>query len=136
MPELSAFIGHSFLPRDADVVRCFLDFFNTVASLGIGFSWDHAEEAEAKELPSKVLAKMEGRNLLIAICTLKEVTIAQDRLNKLPFLTSMRVANANYFDLKTSDWIIQEIFPRSSRCYEVLPLNLPQDASLLRAPLS
>ena len=109
MPQLSAFVGHSFLEENTTVVRSFLDFLDTVAGLNIGFSWDHAEEAEAKELPSKVLAKMEGKTLLIAICTSKEVGIMPDRLARIPLLPSKRMANVHDMEHKTSDWIIQEI---------------------------
>ena len=42
MSEIKAFVGHSFTDDDKDVVRQFLEFFDRVKDMGIGFSWEHA----------------------------------------------------------------------------------------------
>lgn len=71
MTSLKAFVGHSFTTDDEDVVRTFLKYFDQVEELSIGFSWEHAEPAETKELAEKVLRLMECKNLFIGICTKK-----------------------------------------------------------------
>lgn len=71
MKQINAFIGHSFSPEDKDVVRAFLDFFEEIKNMGIGFNWEHAEAAETKELAEKVLRVIEDKNLFIGICTRK-----------------------------------------------------------------
>lgn len=106
MAELRAFVGHSFLKADEEVVRAFLDHFSTLEKAGIGFTWDHAEDAQALPLSTKVLEKIEGKTVFIGICTRKEYAIDGSKLKRVW---------ANVFgkhrDLqwKTSDWIIQEI---------------------------
>lgn len=62
MSEIKAFVGHSFTGNDSEIVRRFLDLFDHVAALGIGFSWDHAENAEPKALTDNVLELMPTRN--------------------------------------------------------------------------
>jgi hypothetical protein len=106
MAELRAFVGHSFLKADEEVVRAFVDHFKTLEKASLGFSWDHAEEAQALPLSKKVLEKIEGKNVFIGICTRKEYTIEGPKLKR--FWTNVW---ARYSDLqwKTSDWIIQEI---------------------------
>jgi hypothetical protein len=107
MGQLNAFIGHSFTADDKDIVRTFLKFFDTVKNMNIGFSWEHAEIAEPKDLREKVLKLIEGKNLFIGICTNKEATIHPSKLKK-NFFGSLNAA-ASDFESKTSDWIIQEI---------------------------
>jgi hypothetical protein len=65
MAELRAFVGHSFLKVDEEVVRAFLEHFNTLEKAGIGFTWDHAEEAQALPLSTKVPEKIEGKTVFI-----------------------------------------------------------------------
>jgi hypothetical protein len=106
MAELRAFVGHSFLKADEDVVRAFVDHFNTLQKAGIGFTWDHAEAAQALSPSTKVLEKIEGKTVFIGICTRREYAVDDSKLKRI---------FANVFgkhrDLqwKTSDWIIQEI---------------------------
>lgn len=109
MGKIDAFVGHSFTEGDKDVVRQFLDFFNTVANMGLGFSWVHAEIAEPKILSEKVLNLMEGKNLFIGICTAKEKTILPEKLKAGFFNKNELKSDAGNFESKTSDWIIQEI---------------------------
>jgi hypothetical protein len=72
MSQLKAFVGHSFLKEDEEVVRTFLEFFDHVKGMGIGFDWDHAKPAEPKTLAEKVLTLAQDKNLFIGICTKKE----------------------------------------------------------------
>lgn len=109
MPQLAAFVGHSFSDDDRDLVRRFLDFFDRVAAMGFGFSWDHAEPAEPKELSQKVREKMQGKNLFIGICTAKERAIDPAKLRPVVLQRDKLAAPAQEFEAKTSDWMLQEI---------------------------
>jgi tetratricopeptide (TPR) repeat protein len=109
MNQLKAFVGHSFTDNDETVVRAFLKFFDQVKNMNIGFSWEHAEPAEPKELAEKVLRLMEDKNLFIGICTSKEAAIQSDKLRKGTLKKKILKAEEIHFTLKTSDWIIQEI---------------------------
>jgi hypothetical protein len=109
MNELKAFVGHSFTKDDEAVVRAFLKFFDQVKNMNIGFSWEHAEAAEPKELADKVLRLNADKNLFIGICTNKEATIQIDKLKQSILSKNTLKAEKADFGLKTSDWIIQEI---------------------------
>jgi tetratricopeptide (TPR) repeat protein len=109
MNRLDAFVGHSFEESDKEIVQKFLDFFDRVKELPIGFTWDHAKLAESKELSKKVKEKMEGKNLFIGICTAKEDVIAPSKLKEGIIWKNTRKVNIANIDLKTSDWILQEI---------------------------
>lgn len=109
MTQINAFVGHSFTEDDDVVVRKFLDYFDQIRNMGIGFEWDHAKAAEPKELAAKVLSLIKGKNLFIGICTKKERSIAELMLRKGWLLRDRLTANAVDFSWKTSDWIIQEI---------------------------
>lgn len=108
MVALKAFIGHSFSSDDEAVVRAFLKIFDEIKEMDIGFSWQHAEAAEAKELADKVLRLMQDKNLFIGICTKNEEAVLSENL-KPTFFGNNRMASAESFKSKTSDWIIQEI---------------------------
>ena len=86
---IKAFVGHSFLTKDRDVVGKFLDFFNHVSDLGLDFSWDHAEGAELKELSIKVKEKMNEKNLFIGICTSRQKSIDFGNLKRVPLTKKM-----------------------------------------------
>jgi hypothetical protein len=45
MADIKAFVAHSFLPQDQDLIRKFLDYFNSLKGVLPSFSWDHAKEA-------------------------------------------------------------------------------------------
>ncbi|MBI4849938.1 MAG: hypothetical protein HY808_15415 [Nitrospirae bacterium] len=109
MSNLRAFVGHSFTDNDKDVVREFLDFFDRVQRMGLGFTWDHAEPAAPKILSEKVLRLMEDKNLFIAICTAKEQVIDPKNLKESWLNKTILKAKKDAFNWKTSDWIIQEI---------------------------
>jgi tetratricopeptide (TPR) repeat protein len=109
MSQLKAFVGHSFTEDDGAVVRAFLKFFDQVKNMNIGFSWEHAEPAEPKELAEKVLRLIEDKNLFIEICTNKEAAIQTEKLRSGTLKKKILKAEAMHFSLKTSDWIIQEI---------------------------
>ena len=97
MAELRAFVGHSFLKSDESVVRAFLDHFRTLEKAGVDFTWDHAEEAEAVPLSNKVLAKVEGKNVFIGICTKKECAIEDSKLKRILGAVDLLPLNAPVF---------------------------------------
>lgn len=107
--EISAFVGHSFTPQDKPHVQEFLNYLNKIVDLKIGFSWDHAENAEAKELSEKVIQKMKNKNTFIGICSSRDYTanITHTKLHKFPFQKFF--IDVNDMQKRTSDWIIQEI---------------------------
>ena len=107
--EIKAFVGHSFTPDDATVVREFLKYFDQIHSLYPGFSWEHAEAAKPFELSDKVLSQITGKNAFIGICTKKECVVANTSLSPLILRPDYRKAKVTDFSWKTSDWIIQEI---------------------------
>jgi len=106
MTQLRAFVGHSFTHDDENVVRAFLKLLDQVKGMNPGFSWEHAEPAEAKDLAPKVLGLIEDKNLFIGICTRKEavVNLTQNATNK----KDLKIKEDQLI-WKTSDWIIQEI---------------------------
>lgn len=118
MAKISAFVGHSFSENDKELVQTFLDYFNHIANLGIGFHWDHAEPAEPKDLFKKVREKMEGKNLFIAICTRKELAIEPVHIKETWLFKKLK-GNRDHFKYKTSDWIIQEIAYALGRGMEI-----------------
>lgn len=107
MAQVSAFVGHSFLPSDETVVRKFTDFFDQIAK-SHDFAWVHATEPRPDEVASKVLDLIEGRNLFIAICTPNE-RVAKELKFKNSLVRSKLNISKDDLETKTSDWIIQEI---------------------------
>lgn len=82
MTKIRAFVGHSFTQDDDDaVVRAFLKFFDQIKAMNIGFSWESAEPAQARDLATKVLELMGDKTLFIGICTKKEAVIS-DRVGR------------------------------------------------------
>ncbi len=120
MTELSAFIGHGFNKYDADIVREYLEFFNSIRDMGIGFSWEHAESAEPKLLKEKVLQKMKDKNLFIGIFTKKECVIEPDKLHTMFLRKNCLKANKSDFENKTSDWLIQELGFAVGRAMDII----------------
>jgi tetratricopeptide (TPR) repeat protein len=109
MRGLQAFVGHSFRDQDKSLISVFCEHFNNLAKANLGFTWDHAVEAEPSPLSDKVLAKIEGKNVFIGICTKNELAIGDNSVRPGFFRKNMRHATAQEFRWKTSDWIIQEI---------------------------
>jgi tetratricopeptide (TPR) repeat protein len=113
MPQLKAFVGHSFAKEDEVVVRELTKLLDSIAKVMPEFSWDHAEAAEPKELSVKVREKMKGKNLFIGICTAREhvVRAAETRaLFARWFLPKTQLAvEKSSIEIKTTDWVIQEI---------------------------
>ena len=108
MQHIKAFVGHSFSEADKEVVRVFIDHFNNLAKAHIGgFTWDHAEDAEALPLSNKVLSKIQDKNVFIGICTRKERAVDPAKL-KRTLLNDWKTKDPD-LQWKTSDWIIQEI---------------------------
>jgi hypothetical protein len=109
MSKISAFVGHSFIEDDKEVVGKFLQHFNRLKGLGIGFTWDHAEDAEPKILSQKVREKMTGKNLFIGICTKREQSVVPNNLKRSLIGTDTFKVKTKDLLWKTSDWILQEI---------------------------
>lgn len=108
MTQLTAFVGHSFLPDDEAIVRHFLNHFDVITKLGIGFTWDHAKDAASQALSKKVKALMDGKNLFIGICTKREAAIDPEKLSG-DESAEKRCLDIRDVFYKTSDWVIQEI---------------------------
>ncbi len=107
MAKISAFVGHSFLPEDQEVVRKFTDLFNDMEK-SHDFEWVHATEPRPQLVDAKVLELMEGRNLLIGICTPNERVAKESRFKETLFGDQIKIKK-EHLEWKTSDWIIQEI---------------------------
>lgn len=110
MAEINAFVSYGFEEGDKVSVQPFLDHLDTFARAHPSFKWTHAREPEAKDLGKKVLDRIEGRNVLIAICTRKERVAKPVDVKGVPFpfVTQARI-QSDKLHWKTSDWIIQEI---------------------------
>jgi len=110
MNRLKAFVGHSFDEEDEKLVKAFLDFFNNIKGMNIGFDWEDAKPAEPKALAEKVLTLTKDKNLFIGICTKREYAIEPSKLiqRTWPYKDTF-CAKQTHLIWKTSDWIIQEI---------------------------
>ena len=53
MAGVRAFVGHSFLEQDAQLVRRFTDCFDTLKQGSFDFDWTHALEARPDEISAK-----------------------------------------------------------------------------------
>lgn len=107
--NISAFVGHSFSSGDSKVVNEILHYLDTLKKVIEGFDWDHAEEAEPRDVQAKVLNKFIGKNLFIGICTAKERVIESSHLERSLLRKTKLASSEENFKWKTSDWIIQEI---------------------------
>ena len=83
MNQVKAFIGHSFTHEDKDVVGAFLEFFDEIKNMSIGFSWEHAEAAETKDLAEKVLRLIEDKTYLSVFVQRKNKRYPLTSLNRL-----------------------------------------------------
>lgn len=109
MNEVRAFIGHSFLEDDAELIDKFLKYFAQLSKLHSTFTWEHAEAAEPKELRDKVLSIIADKNIFIGLCTKREAAVDASSFSPSLFRSrSYRVEEAA-LEWKTSDWLIQEI---------------------------
>ena len=109
MTQIRAFVGHSFLDNDQEIVGKFLKYFDQLSESGLSFSWVHAEAAEPKLLADKVMSLLSDKNVFVGICTKNERAIWHASLRKVVFHSSVLKAQEREFVWKTSDWIIQEI---------------------------
>ncbi|MFA6471001.1 MAG: hypothetical protein WCU00_03085 [Candidatus Latescibacterota bacterium] len=109
MSVIKAFVGHSFTDDDKTLNRTFLDYFDLIKSMDIGFTWEHAEAAQPRELAEKVKNLIRDKNLFIGICTRKERVIGPDTLERCWIKRKSLRSHERNFLWKTSDWIIQEI---------------------------
>jgi len=80
MSRINAFVGHSFLENDEQIVQKFLTYFDQVKGIVPGFSWENAKQAEPDDLLAKVRRLFEDKNLFIGICTSNEIAIPNDAL--------------------------------------------------------
>jgi tetratricopeptide (TPR) repeat protein len=108
MSIIRAFVGHSFTDDDKNLVNTFLEYFDQIQSMDIGFTWDHAKLAKPIELAEKVKSIIQDKNLFIGICTKKELVIGPTDL-ETSWLKRKLSGRKDKFLWKTSDWIIQEI---------------------------
>lgn len=69
MTRIQAFVGHSFLPEDRELVRKFTDFFDSIKRTLPSFDWVHATEPRPDAVQEKVLELAQGCNLFIGICS-------------------------------------------------------------------
>ena len=133
MSNLKAFVGHGFSTEDEEVVRPFLEFFDRIKDMGIGFSWESAKPAEPKELAEKVLALVKDKSLFIGICTQRERAIDPGRLARGIIQSRKLCADETDFVWKTSDWLIQEIglaFGREMKIILLVEEGLRQSGGL------
>ena len=111
MSQIRAFVGHSFVEEDAELVRKFLQQFRRISGLHPAFSWVSAEAAEPKVLSEKVLSLVHDANLFIGICTRKELVVDPHVLS-IPLLQpAMRKASKYNFRWETSDWMTRTLRP-------------------------
>ncbi len=106
MNKVKAFVGYSFDKKDEQIVRRFLDYFDTLSEMG--FEWDSAEEAEPKTLSEKVKKKMDRKNLFIGIFTAKTMQVCPSKLKENTFFKKYYSVPKTDFKRCTSEWIIQE----------------------------
>jgi tetratricopeptide (TPR) repeat protein len=109
MGEVRAFVGHSFTDDDAQVVGTFLKYFEQLARLNPNFSWQHAENAEPRQLAEKVLQLIADKNVFIGICTKKEAALPSTAATPMWLRRDHVSVKRQAITWKTSDWIIQEI---------------------------
>lgn len=109
MSQMNAFVGHSFLESDDQIVQKFLAYFDQVKGIVPGFSWENAKQAEPDDLLAKVRRLFKDKNLFIGICTSNEVAIPNDALETPWWPRGRYVVAKSSVKPKTSDWIIQEI---------------------------
>lgn len=108
MARIRAFVGHSFLPQDVELVRKFTDYFDTLKRGALDFEWVHATAARPEDVSDKVLELIEGKNLFIGICTRNE-RVAKDHQFRPTWVRGRVSVKGEDLAWKTSDWIIQEI---------------------------
>lgn len=108
MTSVRAFVGHSFLEQDAELVRKFTDFLDTLKGGAHDFDWVHATEARPEEVSAKVQELIDGKNLFVGICTRNE-RVVKNNLFRPTLLRNRLTAREEDVEWKTSDWIIQEI---------------------------
>jgi hypothetical protein len=121
MPEINAFVGYGFEESDKSAVQPFLDHLETFSLAHPSFHWTSAREPEAKDVGDKVLDKIEGKDVLIAICTRKERVAKPQDIKKIPIFSQSRIHDDKFL-WKTSDWIIQEIGVALGRGMTIIPL--------------
>jgi tetratricopeptide (TPR) repeat protein len=104
MAAIRAFVGHSFLDSDFELVQRFCQHFDTLKKI-MDFDWETAEAAESRPPADKVIRLMRDKNVFIGICTAKEWVTRKP----LAQVWSRVWGRKDQFERKTSDWIIQEI---------------------------
>ena len=108
MAEIIAFLAYSYSDNDKELNGIFIEHLSTLSKSIPGFTWDHAKWAEPEPVSNKVLARFEGKNVLICICTKNEYAVSPNSVFHTPFLNfaNLKPPGAQW---KTSDWIIQEV---------------------------
>ena len=108
MAEIKAFVAHSFSETDKELIGIFVEHFNSLASSFPGFTWDHAQQAEAESVQTRCWLKSKAKTFFIGICTRTECAVNPMALSRLPILKTMTFKESEG-QWKTSDWIIQEV---------------------------
>ena len=106
MDVISAFVGHSFDAQDKEVVDRILAYLNTVKRTLKNFDWQNAIDAQPSQISEKVKEIIQNKNLFIGICTKKELVINERNLKRI---AKLKYADANAFQWKASDWVLQEL---------------------------
>ena len=105
MTAVRAFIGHSFSDKDKDVVRCFVDYFDTLKGSLPDFDWVHATQPRPDGVPNKVLELIENKNLFIGICTKNERVSKSEKFKNSRFAAKLTIDERD-LEWKTSDWCL------------------------------
>lgn len=107
MTDYRAFVSHSFIEADEQLIGKFVTLFDRVSGLDKRFSWDRAIRAEPRSISEKVQNVFENKNVFIGICSKRERVGSEGDMVSYPFLG--RLMWDSTLAWKTSDWILQEI---------------------------
>jgi len=101
MPIISAFIGRSFIKEDEPLWAEIAKFLNSLNQ--VGFSWEDAEESQAKPISDKVKEKIGRNDVFIGVLAKREPVYDKPffSLGKYHFVTTPHNWTSSY-------WVIQE----------------------------
>lgn len=101
MPIISAFIGRSFIKEDEPLWAEIAKFLNSLSKAG--FSWEDAEESQAKPISDKVKEKVDRNDIFIGVLTKREPVHDKPvfSLGKYQLVTNPSNWTSSY-------WVIQE----------------------------
>lgn len=101
MTIISAFIGRSFIKEDEPLWAEIAKFLNSLSK--VGFSWEDAEESQAKPISDKVKEKVDRNDIFIGVLTKRDPVHDKPvfSLGKYHLVT-------NPSNWTSSHWVIQE----------------------------